>query len=35
MKDLKTGVYIGKMYVQFTPNSEFIQTTGEGNEQVV
>jgi len=35
MKDLKTGAYIGKMYVQFTPNGEFIQTTGEGNEQVV
>jgi hypothetical protein len=35
MKDLKTGAYIGKMYVQFTQNGEFIQKTGEGKEQVV
>jgi len=35
MKDLKTGAYIGKMYVQFTQNGEFIQKTGEGNEQAV
>lgn len=35
MKDHSTGKLIGKMYIEFTKNGEFIQRTGEGNEQVI
>jgi len=35
MKDRSTGKSIGKMYIEFTNKGEFIQKTGEGNEQVI
>ena len=35
MKNRSTGKPIGKMYIEFTKNGEFIQKTGEGSEQVV